>query len=386
MDTITLADVWTYKKLKPYEGLEGRTPIVNGHTYVGVEIELEEFDNTNTPATWSKVKDDSLKLDGQELITIPIKFKYLEVELDRLIQGIVHYHASTRCSIHIHLNIRDMTKEELNVFLLLYLIFEKSLFKFTGDRWKSNYCTPLYNNPDIVSNFIKAELGFNNYNTLIWYKYSALNLSPIFGGESTKLGTAEFRHLKGNLDKELILNWCNLIVSLKTAAKNMTLLSLHEHIETMNTTSGYYWLAEHVFTKWSRLLTTQETFKDDVESCITRTKYMLLHLKEDVYNLPDTLKSTKQQETNEKLALYAKQYANTLKNVWETDIPAPINITPNEVPKANKPLDLSEKAIEDLLILKQNQSFDENLWSYLKADAELSTKLQDTVKKQEGEI
>ena len=69
-----------------------------------------------------------------------------------------------------------------------------------------------------------------------------------------------------------IINWVNLIVSLKLTAKTMPLATLLELVTNMNTDSSYHTLANVVFRDWSHLITNQPTFKGDVESCVTRTK------------------------------------------------------------------------------------------------------------------
>jgi hypothetical protein len=126
---------------------------------------------------------------------------------------------------------------------------------------------------------VKDFIYFLNYNNIIkycWYKYSGFNLSPIYGGESKKTGTIEFRHMKGNTDIQNILNWINLIVSLKITAKKHHYEAIEHLLLRMNTTSEYHWLAEETFKTSSTLITSQPTFKQDVEMCIAQTKKVFL--------------------------------------------------------------------------------------------------------------
>lgn len=275
MKDIIISKCYKYKSLSKYIGLEGKTKIRAGTTYIGLEIELEKVKITSIPnGTWKMTEDGSLKEEGKEFITIPIQFKYLEVELDRLFKGLKSSSASTRCSVHVHINARDLNLEELKNFILLYLIFEKSLYNFSGNRINNNFCVPLFYYPSIVRDF----LHYLTNNKMIyehWYKYFGFNLSPIFGGESDPIGTIEFRHMKGNTDTKWIISWINLIVSLKLAAKTMKAEDIEKYIFSMNTTSGYYWLAEEIFGPNVKHLTKQETFKEDVESCITLAKSVL---------------------------------------------------------------------------------------------------------------
>lgn len=276
METVpTLNSIFKYKRNKLYEGLKGNKATSSCSTLVGIEVELEEVQiKHKLSGTWKEVADGSLKIQGKEFVSIPIKHKYIQVELERLFNSF-EAKSSSRCSVHVHLNVRDFTGEELTKFLILYMIFEKSLFKFSGNRWKNNYCIPLYSAPSLVSQFISEPFTK-------WYKYTALNLCPIWGGESKKYGTVEFRHMEGCTDPNKILEWVNIIVLLKIAAKKISLSDIAKYLVTMNTSSAYWWLAEEVFGKWSHYITNQKTFKDDVESCITQTKSIFLFGKKPI--------------------------------------------------------------------------------------------------------
>jgi hypothetical protein len=276
----TISSLYKYKKLSKYIGLCGPTPVRADTTFIGAEIELEHVQLEHLPhSTWKMIEDGSLKIDGQEFVTIPIQFKFLEVELHRLFDGLTAK-ATPRCSVHIHINARDFTINELKNFMCLYIVFERSLYNFSGNRIDNNFCTPLSYYPQIVKEFM-ACLDENIFLPK-WYKYFGFNISPLFGGESQPLGTIEFRHMEGSTNIPRILNWINLIVSLKISAKKLTYNEICEHIKTMNTTSGYYWLAEQVFKDHTKLITTQPTFKDDIEHCITIAKDILFREDEQV--------------------------------------------------------------------------------------------------------
>lgn len=265
-----LGNLFSYKSLPKYEGLKGTLPIYHPNIYIGIEIELEKVKVNSIPTTFYMEEDHSLKVNGLEFISIPIRAKYLEVELNRLFSGLKQFDTSVRCSTHIHINVRDLTIEQVNKLLILYMIFEKSLFNFTGkDRWKNNFCTPLFSCPRHITKWFVTPC-------VHWYKYFALNLSPIFGGQSKKVGTIEFRHLGGCSDVPKIISWVNLITSLKSAAIKIPMETILTHLETMNTSSAYWWLAKEVFGKLSKVITDQDSFKEDIESCITQTKYLVL--------------------------------------------------------------------------------------------------------------
>lgn len=290
---VNLSSLFYYPPLKKYEGLVGDIYCRAPTTYVGVEIELEQVKwiVDNCPSSFRPHDDGSLKLNGKEFVTIPIPFGYLEQELTRLTAALAPPLISSRCSIHVHLNVRNFSLEELHKFLLLYLIFERNLFRISGDRYTNNFCTPLHSYPPVVANFLKVtaeDFVFDELPT--WYKYFALNLSPIWGGETRQvLGTAEFRHSKGTLDVKEIVNWINFIVSLKIAAIQIDKEELYRLIKTMNTTSHYYWLADYVFKGFAKQITSLTTFKGDIEQDILSTKVMLFDKREKKMEVRPTL-------------------------------------------------------------------------------------------------
>lgn len=272
MERKTISQIYKYKPIPNHVGLEGRIPVKHKDVYIGVELEVEGIKSINNINSCKLTEDGSLKLDGAEIVTVPIKLRYLEMELRRIVAGIKNPILSKRCSTHVHMNVRDMTKEEIINMLLLYMVFERSLYRISGDRWTNNFCIPVQECWGTVSSALKQ---WDNFSYWKWNKYIGLNLSPIWGGESSMIGTVEFRHLHGTVDVEEIIQWCNLITSLKRAAQKIPQDEILAHIRIMNTTSGYWWLAEEVFGKYGKLLTNQSTFKEDVEKGISYAKTVI---------------------------------------------------------------------------------------------------------------
>lgn len=276
LKNIKISDLYSYERLNKSVGIEGNHKIRASTTYVGVEVELENISFKNRiPHTWVVTDDGSLKVEGKEFVTVPIQFRYLEIELTRLFQSLNTYNASQRCSVHVHINARDFSLEELKSFILLYMVFERSMYHFSGNRWNNNFCVPLTMNPSVLQKMLTL-IDIEGRLNEKWYKYMGFNLSPLFGGESSKIGTIEFRHMKGTTNVAHILDWINLIVSLKITAKKFPFRELLTHLETMNTTSAYYWLADETFKDFASLITGQPTFKQDVEACIAKAKSVFL--------------------------------------------------------------------------------------------------------------
>jgi Putative amidoligase enzyme. len=248
---------YLYPKLHPYEGLRGNLPIVNPSFYVGIEVEAEgvahSYAHSSIPGSWKITDDGSLKDAGAEYVTVPIKFKYIEMELRRLFWAIPKASFSSRTSIHVHMNARDFTDEELMKFLLLYLIYERNLYTFSGDRWLNNFCIPLHSNPE-MARVALYRCKTDSSDAISWCKYHGLNLLPLMGepGSSNKYGTLEFRHMIGNNNVEYIMDWCNIILSLKLAAKKMSVSSILQDLIDDSVLSPQF--THQVFGQWGKCL------------------------------------------------------------------------------------------------------------------------------------
>ena len=277
----TISKIFKYKPITRYIGLTGDIPVKHKDVYMGVELEYESLKHIEgmcLPNTIFYAEDNSLKLNGFELVSVPIKLKYLQVELERVITPIkAQLLTSKRCSVHIHMNVRDMTLDQLAVFVMIYFIFERGLYRISGDRWDNNFCVPLNMALEQVSSFFSRYHKGSRSDYTLWRKYTGLNLGPIAGSSdgSKPLGTVEFRQLHGTTDVKEIIDWCNIIASIKRAAQTIPLDEMISHIRTMKTTSGYAWLVKEVFGKYSRRLTSQKSFTTDVENSISLLKVTL---------------------------------------------------------------------------------------------------------------
>src|SRR5687768_833429 len=245
-----------YPSLQSYEGLRGKLPIVNPSIYLGLEVEAEHVSNKYShnaiPGSFGVTDDGSLKEWGTEYVSAPIRFKYVEIELRRLFGAIPKAVFSPRTSIHVHMNCRDFTNEELMKFLILYLIFERNLYEYSGGRWLNNFCIPLHSNSEMVEKLLIQCQGAD-ISELHWCKYHGLNVLPLLGeqGSSERIGTIEFRHMIGNNNVDYIMNWCNMILCLKLGAKKMPLNVLLHHIKSNACISTTF--ISTIFGEWGKL-------------------------------------------------------------------------------------------------------------------------------------
>jgi hypothetical protein len=234
---------------------------------LGIEIEVENITNGVVLSPhWSTHGDGSLRNHGIEFVSVPLAVNQIEIALHSLYAALKQQNQpdfSNRTSVHIHLNCRDLTQDEIYALVLLYAIFEKHFYGFAGTkRLNSIFCVPLYR-CNILNQAKEVIYGFNP----VWHKYCGINILPLVdnNGERGK-GTIEFRHLYGTDDVELIFAWINQILCLRKACKEIKLSELLDQIKTMNTTSDYLALFYRVFTGQTAAVRDKQVFEESISN------------------------------------------------------------------------------------------------------------------------
>lgn len=212
---------------------------------VGIELEVENIRKTpqsrphdnNAPfiikGMWRCVSDGSLRNHGAEFVSAKLFGKDLTTGLNVLSEYLAKVEPkhtfSHRTSVHIHLDVRDMTMETLSNIFQLYCMVERPLFRYSGGREHNEYCIPLYHSQAAREAFSmmfnrdgmlyrhlsdpKAEGAAREEINATYIKYMGLNILPI-----STYGSIEFRHHKGTSNIAEISRWINMIYSLKKAA------------------------------------------------------------------------------------------------------------------------------------------------------------------------
>ncbi len=226
------------------------------NSFIGVEIEYEGISyyytkdsKTLNRELWRVVKEGSLRNGAELVFKKPLKganiikaLKNAEDFFNRAESSGQKFKNSIRCSVHVHLDVRDLHFYEINKLLLVYMLFEKSFFEVAGAfRSKINYCRPLIGSTfsdiyEVLSDNSK-QYSFIDIIRENCDKYSALNSKPI-----TDFGSVEFRHHEGTTSFPKILEWCNLILCLKkyiiTGHDVSELLSLEDPVEIVKSVFG----------------------------------------------------------------------------------------------------------------------------------------------------
>lgn len=216
--------------------------VVSSGELIGIEVEVENFANPNGSLNkvWTMIEDGSLRNNGVEFVSKPIPANYAPACLQYLMHSYLSSDVcfSPRTSVHIHLNVQDLTLPQVQDILMLYTVYEKLFFKFTGrGRARNVYCVPL-SDCDLVGGMI--EKGYDRVRT--WSKYTSLNVLPM-----QEYGTIEFRHMHGTNDVAKLSTWINLICKLKEYVKANPTKHIRSLIAEMNDDFDFARLLYEIF-------------------------------------------------------------------------------------------------------------------------------------------
>ena len=251
-------------------------PFANPDLVVGLELEIEGWPTPPGECAFTGITfttDGSLRNNGVELITKPFASKYIPGLVDKVL---THFEVSEdnysdRCSIHVHVNCQDLTREQLQTVFIVYQVVERMLFRFAGAERENNiFCVP-WNQCAIANGFIDNFLSDTYNATANWQKYAALNVLPL-----RDKGTIEFRHMPGTCDVEKITTWLNLIGAMMRYATITSYDEVKATILKLNTASNYYEFISSVFGDWAKYV---EVFEQELEMGVIDAKMMLSPIK-----------------------------------------------------------------------------------------------------------
>lgn len=199
---------------------------------IGVEFEFENVLDPKLPGVhpfgyYNAVDDGSLKQNGKEYaFKQPLAGGELVVAIEELCREARErrWNPSKRAGLHVHVDVRDLTPNQLLGMLTLYAIAEPALYTWAGNnRHQSVYSVPWYESDMSVEQAARivsaakedspeASQAVRNLSNQ-YHRYSGLNLNSL-----QKFGSLEFRHMRSTHDSEKILTWINMIQHLKRAS------------------------------------------------------------------------------------------------------------------------------------------------------------------------
>lgn len=220
---------------KMYEILN--KPLIDG--LFGVEIECEGNDlfpiNTRY---WRTESDGSLR--GQFpnqacewVMKKPLSFDATVVALKHLLnaQKDAKFNFSIRTSVHVHVNVLDLTWDEYMCMVYLYMLLEEPMMRKCGNtRIANRFCLRVQDAEGILDTIeFLMNVGeggiFNVHGDQV--RYAALNIAA-----TCKYGSLEFRGMEGNLDIPRLTEWLTAINSIKEFAKEFgNVKSLFRYVE-----------------------------------------------------------------------------------------------------------------------------------------------------------
>jgi len=192
------------------------------HSSVGIEVEVEgirEYRDTFFKR-WRIDENEGSLVNGIEFISEPVWGTAITDTLEELADFFAIHppYISFRTSVHVHLNVLDLTPKQLKRMIELYLVYEPALFRL-HDKWDRGnciFCVPAHQSVVIQQGysglFRDLDKGGVNAAYSPW-KYSALNTNCL-----RTLGTLEFRHMGGTDDMNEVSNWIDVLLQLKVAA------------------------------------------------------------------------------------------------------------------------------------------------------------------------
>lgn len=210
--------------------------LIDSNTYIGVEVELEGVATKGIKEDCELLRhthDYSLRgaLCGELLFDCPLKGGDVVTALTALETYVLKYETvpirSSRTSTHVHIDVRDLSIDQLRNFIIVYLSTERLLSTYCGKAREENiFCVPIYKSSKLVKSlsllFEESEIGLNRMTNLLGafsdsIRYGALNFNSLW-----KHGTLEFRMLRGEYEANKIIEWINILLSIKKYAINAT--------------------------------------------------------------------------------------------------------------------------------------------------------------------
>lgn len=192
---------------------------------VGIEIETigknlpGEMQETHK---WAIHPDDSVKGRPGEQVSEYVLSKPLK--RDKVAEALDDLHKEfERCkstiaedrisnSVHVHINAQELSVQQVYTWLTLYYIFEELLIRWAGTSRIGNlFCLRAKDAEGVIQMLAKAAkddaysaFGLNEY------RYASANVCAL-----AKYGSLEFRALRGTVNRQVILDWIDILLSIK---------------------------------------------------------------------------------------------------------------------------------------------------------------------------
>lgn len=211
---------------------------VTSPVYVGVELEFSYAPSTLGRMFWMWHSDGSIRgsLPGELVLRAPQNPRGFDLAMREFQEEVaIHVEVNDSCGVHVHVDVCDLTFEELRRVLLLYSTLERTLYKYCGgNRDQNNFCIPLGECGERLDWFR------NNLTIDRSLRYCGLNLASV-----RKFGSLEFRMHPGSTDPKRIGEWAGICTRIKDYGRRVSVDTLYDVLQ--GSTSDFLWetMAEH---------------------------------------------------------------------------------------------------------------------------------------------
>lgn len=189
---------------------------------VGIEVEVEGGPWPEGPITnWESHVDNSLRNGGTEyVIRQPVARDRVRNALTTLAAGLAESRLvfSYRTSVHVHVNVQDLTFRDWCAFVVLFTTLEELLVDQVGPNRRGNKFCLRMKDADQPLQLIQDALRAQNIGAMHGddIKYASMNI------QATRThGTLEFRAMEGNLDVDRICDWVAALLAIKDYARGL---------------------------------------------------------------------------------------------------------------------------------------------------------------------
>ena len=186
----------------------------------GVEIETEGHKLPDRiPQQWGIKEDGSLRgrfpdQAAEYVMNRPLSLENSIEALKDLRKAMdengAEFNYSFRTSVHVHLNVSDLTSEQYLNTVYTYLLLENVFVRYCGNERVGNRFCLRYQDAENLGGFLiemfRNGAGFVNNAEMHHLKYAALNIAA-----TPRYGSLEFRAMQGNLEVPYITVWLRAI-------------------------------------------------------------------------------------------------------------------------------------------------------------------------------
>lgn len=196
----------------------------------GFELEVEGVNLPVIDGGWIYKRDGSLRGENLEyILRHPINLPEFPSVFEKLVRKLtdekVKLNFSFRTSTHVHLNVLDLNKHQIQALFYLSHLVEDALVNYSGaTRIGNRFCLRTKDAMWKVRQFKKwlTNPGFGPLNQEE-LKYSAINIATIMS-----YGSIEFRSLRGTIEKDVVLPWLEVLNNLYEIAKIVPIIEMEK--------------------------------------------------------------------------------------------------------------------------------------------------------------